>query len=58
MYIFLATRHRQEVASAPPAYTQPAYPYYQAPPPAYSPPQDPAYGFVPYQAFPTPPPGK
>ena len=41
----------------PPPYAPPMAPFYQAPPPAYSPPQTAMYAFVPYQTFPSAPPG-
>lgn len=51
-----ASRNRPE---QPPPYGPPAYGnYYPAPPPAYAPPSDPYYAWVPYQTFPTAPPGR
>ncbi|KAL3876716.1 hypothetical protein ACJMK2_034518 [Sinanodonta woodiana] len=51
----LASRNRQSF-NAPPAYTPPQGPFYQAPPPAYSAPHTEYYAWVPYQTFPTAPP--
>merc|ERR1719414_1015615 len=48
-----ATRH---APPAPPAYTPPSGPYYQAPPPAYAPPTGQEYAFIPYNTFPNAPP--
>lgn len=46
------------VPDAPPPYSAPAGPWYQAPPPAYTPPQAGYYGWVPpTHAFPDAPPG-
>ena len=43
----------------PPVYTPPTQGnYYAAPPPAYAPPTGQTYAFIPYQTFPTQPPGK
>jgi len=48
---------RNNAASAPPPYTSPAGPWYQAPPPAYAPPAAGYYGWVPpNHAFPDQPP--
>lgn len=46
------------IPDAPPPYSAPAGPWYQAPPPAYTPPQAGYYGWVPpTHAFPDAPPG-
>jgi hypothetical protein len=44
--------------AAPPPYSPPTAPFYMAPPPAYAPPQSAMYSFVPYQTFPSAPPGE
>lgn len=56
LWPLIASRNR---AAQPPPYTPPAYgDIFAAPPPAYEPPRDQYYSWVPYQTFPTAPPGK